>query len=211
MTRQLAQTRLDESKIEVIVKPAKTKPVTEGNMDRQIQAATARALCEQDPVRKQHAEVVLNLLKSIDELMADHKKKVAVWKEVQVREQAGISATRNGSSVARGNFSVHNQEQIRTVSSYLSSRAPSQPSPLHQDLSRSNGPDYSRLHESLADPNLGETRTSSYSDMPVLYPSSDVRPAEEEPFELTEEERRYIEEDNARIAAARESFQYVHV
>ncbi|KAI8356940.1 hypothetical protein B0O80DRAFT_446174 [Mortierella sp. GBAus27b] len=206
MTRQLAQTRLDDPKVKFITQPARTKPITEGDMERQMNAAKARALCENDPVRKQHAEVVLNLLQSIDNMMAGHRKKVAVWKAVQSREAGGEAAATAGVTTSprhassRGQFSVHNQDQIRTVTSILSSRPTSQTPPLHQDLSK--------LHSSLAD-----HRPSSYSDMPVMYPnsSSDLQSSADEPFELTEEERRYIEEDNARIAAARETPGYQSV
>ncbi|KAF9929203.1 hypothetical protein BGZ65_005908 [Modicella reniformis] len=217
MTLQLAQTRLDESQVRIVTKPATTKPVTEGDIDRQMKAANARALCELDPVRKQHAEAVLCLLKSIDELMADHRKKVAVWREIEARQRVGVGAAQRPGSSPRTNFNVHNQEQIRTVSSFLSSQPARQPLSVHQEASKPNNVDYSAFNASLTD-----NRTSFYSssndttvsDNAVLYPTSDQESDTDESFELTEEEWRFIEEDSARIAAARETgagYQYVHV
>ncbi|KAF9110517.1 hypothetical protein BGX27_006225 [Mortierella sp. AM989] len=229
MTRQLAQTHLNGETIKVVRKPPTTKPVTEGDMERQIKAAKARAMCSQDPVRKQHAEVVLDLLKSIDTLMADHRQKVAMWKESQaMQQQTGavprIPIARTGSPVGgsssnmypRAGINVQSQGQIRTVSSYLPRRTPHQQSPLHQEHSRPDS-DYSRLRSSLA----AEEKSTTYpahaqadtnSDSPLLYPTSNLREEAEEPFELSEEERRFIEEDNARIAASSESgYPTVHV
>ncbi|KAG0206479.1 hypothetical protein BGX28_002062 [Mortierella sp. GBA30] len=216
MTRQLAQTRLDDSNVKTVRKPATTKPVTEGDMERQIRAAKARSLCSQDPVRKQHAEVVLNLLKSIDTLMADHQQKLAQWKATE----GGVGAPRvpvartASSSFARAPVNVQNQGQIRTVSSYLPRRTPHhQPSPLHQDhnAAERSDPNYSQLLSNLAkDSNpasyLSTTDSEAAVSSAVLYPTSNLNALssseEEVPFELSEEERRFIEEDNAKIAAA---------
>jgi len=227
MTLQLERTRLDADNIKV--GGPLTKPVIEGDMERQMRAAKARALCSQDPVRKQHAEVVLNLLKSIDALMIDHRNKVAQYKQVQAQAESGL-ATRTGvarpgssangsngpSMYPRAGVNVQNQGPIRTVSSYLPRRTPHQPSPLHQDhQAPSADPDYSQLRSSLTErPAYSQNVASApAADSPVLYPTSDLHhPAEEEPFELSEEERRFIEEDNAKTAAAQAAgYQYVHV
>ncbi|GJJ68759.1 hypothetical protein EMPS_01105 [Entomortierella parvispora] len=225
MTLQLERTRLDADNVKV--GGPLIKPVIEGDMERQMRAAKARALCSQDPVRKQHAEVVLNLLKSIDALMVEHRSKVAQYKQAQAQAESGLAArtgvARPGSAVGasvpsmypRAGVNVQSQGQIRTVSSYLPRRTPHQPSPLHQNHQPpSADPDYSQLRSSLT-----EDRRPAYSqnvasapaaDSPVLYPTSDLhRPEEEEPFELSEEERRFIEEDNAKTAAAQA--RYVHV
>lgn len=223
MTLQLERTRLNADNI---------KPAVEDDMERQMRAAKARALCSQDPVRKQHAEVVLNLLKSIDALMVDHRNKVAQYKQAQAQAESGLAArtgvTRPGSSAIgsngpsmmypRAGVNVQNQGPIRTVSSYLPRRTPHQPSPLHQDhQAPSADPDYSQLRSSLTEdrqPAYNQNAASApAADSPVLYPTSDLHhPVEEEPFELSEEERRFIEEDNAKTAAAQASgYQYVHV
>ncbi|KAH7059413.1 hypothetical protein BKA57DRAFT_7297 [Linnemannia elongata] len=212
MTRQLAQTHLEEPQGKVIFHPPTTKPVTEGDMDRQIRAAKARALCSEDPVRKQHAEVVLGLLKSIDALMADHRQKVAEWTAQQHKQQAGAARRAPASAPAANGYSrpggahVQNQGQIRTVSSYLPRRTPHQPSPLHQDQTLSD-PDYSQLRSSLNSSSSNDHSSSnghSAVDSAVLYPTSNLQVPEhgdDEPFELSEEERRFIEEDNAKTAA----------
>ncbi|KAK3838574.1 MAG: hypothetical protein JOS17DRAFT_730524 [Linnemannia elongata] len=215
MTRQLAQTHLEEPQGKVIFHPPTTKPVTEGDMDRQIRAAKARALCSEDPVRKQHAEVVLGLLKSIDALMADHRQKVAEWTAQQHKQQAGAGRRAPASAPAAngyprpGGAHVQNQGQIRTVSSYLPRRTPHQPSPLHQDQTLSD-PDYSQLRSSLNSNSNSSSNDHSLSnghstaDSAVLYPTSNLQvpvQGDDEPFELSEEERRFIEEDNAKTAA----------
>ncbi|KAG0295605.1 hypothetical protein BGZ98_001323 [Dissophora globulifera] len=219
MTRQLEQTRLDGSSAKIVTKPGMIKPVTEGDMERQIKAAKARALCAEDPLRKQHAEVVLSLLKSIDTLMAEHRQKIAVYKQSQAAVGSGPVST---SIYPRTSVHVQNQGQIRTVSSYLPRRTtPHQPSPLHQDHSGSDS-DYSKLRSNLTEGRPSSTTTTTLTtaslssaphkastDSPVLYPTSDLLPsAEEEPFELSEEERRFIEEDNARTEAARATVSY---
>ncbi|KAF9310005.1 hypothetical protein BG003_009047 [Podila horticola] len=221
MTRQLADTSLDTN-VKLVHTPPTTKPVTEGDMERQIKAAKARSLCSQDPVRKQHAEVVLNLLKSIDSLMADHRQKVAQWKVTQeqgvprlphtqpshghahVHAHVGRStagSTPGATMYPRTNVNVQNQGQIRTVSSYLSRRAV-QPTP------------YTPQYHTTVPGMYSQPPTSTSSESPVLYPSSDLHAPvmDEEPFELSEEERRFIEEDNAKTAAAQAaSGHYVHV
>ncbi|KAG0003291.1 hypothetical protein BGZ79_001201 [Entomortierella chlamydospora] len=208
MTRQLAQARLEDAPIKTIRKPSTTKPITDGGMERQIKAAKARAACSEDPVRKQHAEVVLNLLKSIDALMTDHRQKVAMWKEAQAKQQQLGAVPRVGSSThmyPRTGVNVQNQGQIRTVSSYLPRRTPHQASPLHQEHNRSD-PDYSQLRSSLT-----EEKPSAYSsDSPVLYPTSNLHEASEVPFELSEEERRFIEEDIAKTPVE-SAYPTVHV
>lgn len=227
MTRQLAETSLDAN-IKLVHKPPTTKPVTEGDMERQIKAAKARSLCSQDPVRKQHAEVVLNLLKSIDTLMADHRQKVAQWKtqgqgaplpthahpshghthghthghaHAHAHAHAHVNRSTAGSTPGatmypRTSVSVQNQGQIRTVSSYLPRRTPGQ-----TVGDTSHYPDTSNFAPSTS---LYSQPTSSSSESPVLYPSSDLCApmVDDEPFELSEEERRFIEEDNAKTAAA---------
>ncbi|KAG0289221.1 hypothetical protein BGZ96_007171 [Linnemannia gamsii] len=220
MTRQLAQTHMEEPQGKVIFHPPTTKPVTEGDMDRQIRAAKARALCSEDPVRKQHAEVVLGLLKSIDSLMADHRQKVAEWTAQQHKQQAGGARRTPAPTPAvsgyprAGGAHVQNQGQIRTVSSYLPRRTPHQPSPLHQDQTLSD-PDYSQLRSSLSSSSSNSHSHSNNDDRSlsnghsgaessVLYPTSNLQVPvqdDEEPFELSEEERRFIEEDNAKTAA----------
>ncbi|KAI8601245.1 hypothetical protein EDD21DRAFT_112414 [Dissophora ornata] len=219
MSRQLAQTRLDGPDVKYTLKPSTTKPITAGDMERQIKAAKARALCSEDPVRKQHAEVILNLLKNIDTLMTEHREKVAHYKAAQIN---GAAYPRTGSGVH-----VQNHGQIRTVSSYLPRRgAPSstthRPSPLRQDhgVDFKAVPDYSQLRSNLTEgssyssPAVLATSTSHSNggvynthdevstDSPVLYPTSDLHHSSIIPFELSEEERRFIEEDNAKIAAA---------
>ncbi|KAF9917854.1 hypothetical protein FBU30_000500 [Linnemannia zychae] len=200
MTRQLAQTHLDASEAKIIFHPPTTKPVTEGDMERQIKAAKARAMCSEDPIRKQHAEVVLGLLKSIDALMADHRRKVAVWTAQQQVKQSGNSISRVGGA------HVQNQGQIRTVSSYLPRRTPHQPSPLHQDQTLSD-PDYNQLRSNLNNSSNSNSHISSSSytaESSVLYPTTSLQVPvqdDDEPFELSEEERRFIEEDNAKTAA----------
>lgn len=219
MTRQLAQTHLEEPQGKVIFHPPTTKPVTEGDMDRQIRAAKARALCSEDPVRKQHAEVVLGLLKSIDALMADHRQKVAEWTAQQHKQQAGGAHRAPAPTPAvngyprAGGAHVQNQGQIRTVSSYLPRRTPHQPSPLHQDQTLSD-PDYNQLRSSLNSNSNSHSHSSnddrslsnghSGAESSVLYPTSNLQVSmqdDDEPFELSEEERRFIEEDNAKTAA----------
>ncbi|KAF8979216.1 hypothetical protein BGZ52_005164 [Haplosporangium bisporale] len=237
MTRQLAETSLDAN-IKLVHKPPTTKPVTEGDMERQIKAAKARSLCSQDPVRKQHAEVVLNLLKSIDTLMADHRQKVAQWKtqgqgaplpthahpshghthghthghaHAHAHAHAHVNRSTAGSTPGatmypRTSVNVQNQGQIRTVSSYLPRRTPGQ-----TVGDTSHYPDTSNFAPSTS---LYSQPTSSSSESPVLYPSSDLCApmVDDEPFELSEEERRFIEEDNAKTAAAAAAAgHYVHV
>ncbi|KAF9189873.1 hypothetical protein BGZ50_000536 [Haplosporangium sp. Z 11] len=215
MTRQLAQTNLNDSRVKMIHKPPTTRPVTEGDMERQIKAAKARSLCSQDPVRKQHAEVVLNLLKSINDLMTDHHQRLAAWKDAQARQQGSTaprapivraSSPAHGTGVyPRAGVHVQNQGQIRTVSSYLPRRGPAQSSPLHQDYTPSD-PDYSQLRSGLTH-HHSPSASAAGSESPVLYPTSNLHSSSDIPFELSEEERRFIEEDNAKTAAA----SYVHV
>ncbi|KAF9149179.1 hypothetical protein BG015_009041 [Linnemannia schmuckeri] len=210
MTRQLAQTHLEEPQGKVIFHPPTTKPVTEGDMDRQIRAAKARALCSEDPVRKQHAEVVLGLLKSIDALMADHRQKVAEWTAQQHKQQAGGARRAHAPAPAPAPTVNGYPRQIRTVSSYLPRRTPHQPSPLHQDQTLSD-PDYSQLRSSLnsnSNSISGNDHSSinchSVTESAVLYPTSNLQVPvqdDDEPFELSEEERRFIEEDYAKTAA----------
>lgn len=265
MTRQLAQVRLD-GYAKPVQKPATTRPITaEGDIERQLKAAKARSLCMDDPVRRQHAEVVLGLLKSIDALMVDHRQKVAQYKTV-LAAQATQAAKINGSSSAGyprpggSGVHVHQQGAIRTVSSLLPRRGapstagstPRQPSPLHYR----QGSDYSQLRSALKDgtstspvltspvssapvsprqqtqqspqsqseqslqkeqdqqqqeSDLSSTSASEKEeeedneeeeDSPVLYPTSDLHHASIVPFHLSEEERRFIEEDNAKTAEA---------
>ncbi|KAF9910968.1 hypothetical protein EC991_005143 [Linnemannia zychae] len=247
MTRQLAQVRLDRD-AKPILKPATTRPIT-GDIERQLRAAKARSLCVDDPVRRQHAEVILGLLKSIDALMVDHRHKVAQYKAAQA-----VQLAKNGSSSAGYprpagvGVHVHQQGTIRTVSSLLPRRGapstagsgnstPRQPSPLHCR----QGSDYSQLRSSLKDEAslspvsplsprqqsqqmLQEQQEKQESDLssasekeeqdqsgeqseeeeesPVLYPTSDLHHASAVPFHLSEEERRFIEEDNAKTAEA---------
>ncbi|KAF9953567.1 hypothetical protein BGZ72_005320 [Mortierella alpina] len=223
MTRQLEQTHLDNAGAKTMRKAPTTKPVTEGDMERQIRAAKARSLCSQDPVRKQHAEVVLNLLKSIDMLMADHQQKLAQWRESQQQQQAGAAGAgaprgpvpRTASPVTSGyprtGVSVPSQGPIRTVSSYLPRRTPHQPSPLHQDhtADETANPSYGQLMVNMAEDSnpsryvssIEVAPTAAVTESAAVYPSSHLDTAEEV-FELSEEERRFIEEDNAQIAAA---------
>ncbi|KAF8974155.1 hypothetical protein BGZ46_009722 [Entomortierella lignicola] len=209
MTQQLAQTHLAGAPIKV----ASTTPNTEGEVQRQIKAANARALCAQDPVRQQHAKVVLDLLKSIDALMADHRQKVAAWKESQIRQQQANGSVPRASTGAPSNIypraggvNVQSQGQIRTVSSYLPHRAPHQASPLHQEHSNTDI-GYSQLRSSLTEErplSYSSQSSDTSSDSPALYPTSDLHNldvSEAEPFELSEEERRFIEEDYAKTAA----------
>ncbi|KAF8946134.1 hypothetical protein BGZ47_001204 [Haplosporangium gracile] len=263
MTRQLAQVCLDGD-TKPVLKPAATRPITaEGDIERQLKAAKARSLCMDDPVRRQHAEVVLGLLKSIDALIVDHRQKVAQYKTVLAAQTA--QAAKNGSvgypRPGGSGVHVHQQGTIRTVSSLLPRRgapstagsAPRQPSPLHYR----QGSDYSQLRSALKDgtstspvltspvsprqppqqPQLDQPQQplkqeqdqrqqefdlSSASDKdekedgeeddeeeddddddsPVLYPISDLHQASIVPFHLSEEERRFIEEDNAKTAQA---------
>ncbi|KAF9433988.1 hypothetical protein BGZ76_008729 [Entomortierella beljakovae] len=223
MTRKFEQTRISAPPMKPIYKAPKTKPIADGNDDRVMKAAIARSICSDDPIRRQHAEVVLKLLKSIDTLMADHKVKIEQYK-----------ATQNKGGYRPVNR-VPNQGPIRTVSSYLprhnttshgpnNNTAPHHPSPLQQ-VHRSDSknsitaPDYNQLRSSLVDRSQSSTPSSTTrssnalqkelsghafaaSDSPVLYPTSDLHHSSVVPFELSEEERRFIEEDNAKTAAA---------
>ncbi|KAG0207073.1 hypothetical protein BGX28_001616 [Mortierella sp. GBA30] len=233
MSRQLEQTHIyPSSDVKQIHKPPITRPIVEGDIVRQVKAAEARSLCAQDPIRKQHAEVVLNLLKSIDTLMLEHHQKIAQYKAAQAKgANCPRSVSCNGGG--GGTHAHHHQGPIRTISSYLPRRGvcpsnvPHHPSPLHREhrLSSKADPSYSQLRSSLT---LTES-SSSYStssspavltaatapsatlsadvrdttsDSPVLYPTSDLHHSSIVPFELSEEERRFIEEDNAKTAAA---------
>ncbi|KAG0307698.1 hypothetical protein BGZ98_010051 [Dissophora globulifera] len=189
ITRQLAQIPLDGSDIKPAIKPLTTKPITEGDMERQIKAAKARSLCSQDPARKQHADVILSLLKNIDALMVEHRKKVARFKASQAHREASFSTV------------------------------PYRPSPLYQEHGADVKVDldYSQLRSTLTEESshsspavmttfksLGSSGTpsrESASDSPVLYPTSDLHHSLVVPFELSEEERRFIEEDNAKTSA----------
>ncbi|KAG0019398.1 hypothetical protein BGZ81_009747 [Podila clonocystis] len=199
ITRQLAQSNL-ESAHKLPIKASTTKPITEGAMERQMRAAEARSMCSQDPVRKQHAEVVLNLLKSIDTLMIEHQQKVAQWKQAQTKGASGsrINGAPGGQVIyPRTHLNSRQQEPIRTVSSYLHRSTPHQPSPLQQEQAWE--PSY-KVH-SHEDTTAGKASSGS-TDSPVLYPTSDLHRSVVVPFELSEEERRFIEEDNAKTAAA---------
>lgn len=194
ITLQLAQSSLKAHKLPV--KASTTKPITEGDMERQMRAAQARSMCSQDPVRKQHAEVVLNLLKSIDTLMIEHRQKVAQWKQAQTNGASGSSGASGGQHVMYPHTVVNSRQQgpIRTVSSYLPRRSmPHQPSPLQQEAWE---PSYKPQDT------LTSGKASSGANSPVLYPTSDLHRSVVVPFELSEEERRFIEEDNAKTAAA---------
>ncbi|KAF8959656.1 hypothetical protein BGZ46_001721 [Entomortierella lignicola] len=238
MSRQLEQTRLDAPSLKPTLKPSTTKPISEGDFERQLKAAKARSLCSVDPVRKQHADVILKLLKSIDALMVDHKEKISQYKAAEAAQAAKTAAyARNGNRVS-------NQGPIRTVSSYLPRHVTSapgssahQPSPLHQmhrveSKDSVTAPDYNQLRSNLngGSPYSSSTspsaplksssssptsmrsnngtlrhdfsRSTTSSDSPVLYPTSDLHHSSIVPFELSEEERRFIEEDNAKTAAA---------
>ncbi|KAF9287587.1 hypothetical protein BGZ74_001046 [Mortierella antarctica] len=200
ITRQLARSNL-ESTHNLPVKASTTKPITEGDMERQMRAAEARSMCSQDPVRKQHAEVVLNLLKSIDTLMIEHRQKVAQWKQAQTKGASGPRAGASGGQVMypRTHVNRRQQEPIRTVSSYLHRSTAHQPSPLQQEQAWE--PSYKvHSHEDTTTPGKA---SSGSTDSPVLYPTSDLHRSVVVPFELSEEERRFIEEDNAKTAAAR--------
>ncbi|KAF9324200.1 hypothetical protein BG006_000772 [Podila minutissima] len=199
ITRQLAQSNL-ESTHKLPVKASTTKPIMEGDMERQMRAAEARSMCSQDPVRKQHAEVVLNLLKSIDTLMIEHRQKVAQWKQAQTKGASGPRAGASGRQVMypRTHVNSRQQEPIRTVSSYLHRSTAHQPSPLQQEQAWE--PSYKvHSHEGTTTPGKA---SSGSTDSPVLYPTSDLHRSVVVPFELSEEERRFIEEDNAKTAAA---------
>ncbi|KAG0331731.1 hypothetical protein BG000_010639 [Podila horticola] len=198
ITRQLAQSSL-ESAHKHPVKACTTKAITEGDMERQMRAAEARSMCSQDPVRKQHAEVVLNLLKSIDTLMVEHRQKVAQWKQAQTKGASSSSVGASGGQVMypRSHVNSRQQEPIRTVSSYLRS-TPHQPSPLQREQAWE--PSY-KVH-SHEDPSTVGKASSGSTDSPVLYPTSDLHRSVIVPFELSEEERRFIEEDNAKTAQA---------
>ncbi|KAF9380791.1 hypothetical protein CPC16_010144 [Podila verticillata] len=195
ITLQLAQSSLEAHKLPI--KASTTKPITEGDMERQMRAAQARSMCSQDPVRKQHAEVVLNLLKSIDTLMIEHRQKVAQWKQAQTNGASGSSnGASGGQHVMYPHTLVNSRQQgpIRTVSSYLPRRSmPHHPSPLQQEAWE---PSY-KPQDTLA-----SDKASSGASSPVLYPTSDLHRSVVVPFELSEEERRFIEEDNAKTAAA---------
>ncbi|KAG0349023.1 hypothetical protein BG004_002551 [Podila humilis] len=225
MTLQLAQTNLDNAAykqaIKPRIKPGSTTPITEGDMERQLKAAKARSMCSHDPVRKQHAEVVLNLLKSIDALMIEHRQKVAHWKQKSHAQGTPTVLSGDGGNTLR--------EPIRTVSSYLPRRpTPHQPSPLQQEQVWKPNYDKSRSHLNLNGTLLSSTSAPSSSfpssscpdvektsvstkaevatketDSPVLYPTSDLHRSVIVPFELSEEERKFIEEDNAKTAAAK--------
>ncbi|KAF9125834.1 hypothetical protein BGW39_007118 [Mortierella sp. 14UC] len=242
MTRQLAQVRLDGD-AKPVLKPATTRPIT-GDIERQLRAAKARSLCVDDPVRRQHAEVVLELLKSIDALMVDHRHKVAQYMASQAAQLAKNGSSSAGYPRPAGTgVHVHQHGAIRTVSSFLPRRGapstagsgnstPRQPSPLHYR----QGSDCSQLRSSLKDEaslspvsplsprqlsqqvlQVRESDSTSASkdeqeqteeqseeeeDLPVLYPTSDLHHATAAPFHLSEEERRFIEEDNAKSAEA---------
>ncbi|KAF9274994.1 hypothetical protein BGZ68_000199 [Mortierella alpina] len=220
MSQQLAQTHIyPSSDVKPTMKPPTTRPIKEGDMDRQLKAAEARALCSQDPTRQQHAEVVLNLLKSIDALMQGHRQKVAQYRAAQSK---GAGYPRAGSGI----HAQQHQGSIRTVSSYLprrgpgfTSTAPYHPSPLHQEQSDDpkTHPNYTQLRSILTEGASDYSSTSAAvvdnsptpsaadkngtSDSPVLYPTSDLHHSVVVPFELSEEERRFIEADNAKTAA----------
>ncbi|KAF9420184.1 hypothetical protein BGZ94_009206 [Podila epigama] len=247
MTRQLAQTSLGNGgEVKLVRKPPTTKPVTEGDMERQIRAAKARSLCSQDPVRKQHAEVVLNLLKSIDSLMSEHRQKVALWKAQESQAATarphpshahghGHVAGEHAKSVAGGpvyprtSVNVQNQGQIRTVSSYLPRRGPAQSQQQQQHHQQQQqqqqpqpvaNPDYNQLRTGLSENSHSYSASPAVVESTMLYPTSDLQAPvvtveeDDEPFELSEEERRFIEEDNARIAAAKAAslgYNSVHV
>ncbi|KAG0072648.1 hypothetical protein BGZ93_001074 [Podila epicladia] len=199
ITRQLAESSL-ESTHKLPVKASTTKPITEGDMERQMRAAEARSMCSQDPVRKQHAEVVLNLLKSIDTLMMEHRQKVSQWKQAQTKGASGPRVSASGGQVMypRTHVNSRQQEPIRTVSSYLHRSTPHQPSPLQQEQAWE--PSYKvQSHE---DTTTSGKPSAGSTDSPVLYPTSDLHRSVVVPFELSEEERRFIEEDNAKTAAA---------
>ncbi|KAF9949629.1 hypothetical protein BGZ72_008606 [Mortierella alpina] len=232
MSQQLAQTHIyPSSDVKPAMKPPATRPIKEGDMSRQLKAAEARALCSQDPVRQQHAEVVLGLLKSIDALMQGHRQKVAHYRAMQAK---GAGYPRAGNGV----HAQQHQGSIRTVSSYLprrgpgfTSTAPYHPSPLHQEQSDDpkTHPNYSQLRSILSEgssdyssspvavadksPILSaadKNRTSA--DSPVLYPTSDLHHSVVVPFELSEEERRFIEADNAKTAAEQAAdAEYEHI
>ncbi|KAF9167089.1 hypothetical protein DFQ26_005830 [Actinomortierella ambigua] len=253
MAQRLASTHLDGTTNAVAARSSTTRPVAEVDMRRQMKAAQARALCAEDPVRRQHAETVLNLLKSIDSLMTEHKLKVAQYRSSQQQVYISNGAAGAGSRIVRpsspasagaragyprgGNLNAQNHGQIRTVSSYLPRRmvagsaAPAQPSPLHHEATMD--PDYHQLRSSfmneggsnssamhtamtsttttasvsstgantIASGISSPSSTLSSSSSAALYPTSDLHPSSA-PFELTDEERRIIEEDNAKTAAA---------
>ncbi|KAF9920231.1 hypothetical protein FBU30_009977 [Linnemannia zychae] len=237
MARQLDQIHLNGN-----IKTATGRPLTaEEDIERQLRAAKARSLCMDDPVRRQHAEVVLALLKNIDALMMGHRHKVAQYRAIQAAQMAQMAqmakANRSSARYPRASGAgvhFHQQGNIRTVSSLLPRRgAPS------TAVSR---PDYSQLRDSLKagtssspvsprQPNLKilqeqdqseSDRTSKSApetdeneehekekemeqeedDSPVLYPTSDLKNHSVAPFHLSEEERRFIEEDNAKTAEA---------
>ncbi|KAF9953655.1 hypothetical protein BGZ70_000155 [Mortierella alpina] len=221
MSQQLAQTHIyPSSDVKATVKPPTTRPIKEGDMNRQLKAAEARALCSQDPTRQQHAEVVLNLLKSIDALMQGHRQKVAQYRAAQAK---GAAYPRTGGGLP----AQQHHGSIRTVSSYLprrgpgfTSTAPYHPSPLHQEQSEEakahpnytqlrsilteGASDYSSSPAAVADhvpTSLPAADTNGTTDSPVLYPTSDLHHSLVVPFELSEEERRFIEADNAKTAA----------
>ncbi|KAG0215557.1 hypothetical protein BGX33_001118 [Mortierella sp. NVP41] len=245
MTRQLAQVRLDGSDPKPARKPSTTRPITAGDIERQLRAAKARSLCAEDPVRRQHAEVVLGLLKSIDALMVEHRQKVAQYKAT-VAAQATMTGSSAGYPRPSGSgVHVHQQGAIRTVSSLLPRRgapstagsSPRQPSPFHYKQgsdSKPTRPDYSQYRVLLKDgasppsesqqpqqqqqqkqeqqPALlsadsededdSEEEEEEDEDSPVLYPTSDLHHPSIVPFELSDAERRFIEEDNAKTAKA---------
>ncbi|KAF9924211.1 hypothetical protein BGZ67_009457 [Mortierella alpina] len=231
MSQQLAQTHIyPSSDVKATIRPPTTRPIKEGDMNRQLKAAEARALCSQDPTRQQHAEVVLNLLKSIDALMQGHRQKVAQYRAAQTK---GAAYPRAGSGI----HAQHHQGSIRTVSSYLprrgpgfTSTAPYHPSPLHQEQSEDPKahPSYTQLRSILTEgtsdfspspvavsdnpPTLPAADKIGTTDSPVLYPTSDLHHSLVVPFELSEEERRFIEADNAKTAAEQAAdAEYEHI
>ncbi|ORZ19132.1 hypothetical protein BCR41DRAFT_39089 [Lobosporangium transversale] len=220
MTRQFEQTRLSGSDDNHSSHNAPATDLDNEDEERRLRAAKARTLCAQDPVRRQHAKVLWNLIKSFNFLMA-HPEKVAQYRAALSKgSSSGVYRKTNAQSLESGRSSTpHRGDASSTAGS--TSIAPHRPSPLHQEYKLDF--DYNRLRSALLDeassyhpspPPVAsqakhtkdtgsETETYEQSiDSPVLYPTSDLHHSSV-PFELSEEERRFIEEDNARTAAAK--------
>lgn len=178
VAEKLARTHIRSERSAPRAKPSVTRPVMEGGLARKMKAAKAQTLCSRDPQRKRHAELVVELMKGIY-ILQRRLKQAQVWNTSQsMYPQAATSTQKeNQQSATRGPLTDLGYSHLRSA------------------LEDSKTPDNTEQDPPVLD------EEPITADSPVIYPISEIHRTSAAPFELSEEERRFIEEDNAKTAA----------
>ncbi|GJJ73528.1 hypothetical protein EMPS_05886 [Entomortierella parvispora] len=180
ITQQFEKTHIDSEDSTPLAKQRATRPVMEGDLARKMKAAKARTLCLREPQRRKHAELLVELMKGINALQTTRR-----LREAQVWDTSR-------SMYPQAATTLQQEERQPTT------RGPATDlgySHLRSALEESESSDNSVQESSVLD------EGSITADSPVIYPISEIHRTSAVPFELSEEERRFIEEDNAKTAA----------